>query len=76
MENEKSMPFAVPIMWPKTIKHFSTCYFCLTQATGHSKKSKAKLVYPVCLSALRPLDHASQDIPIPISPSFLDIMHK
>ena len=69
----KSMPFAVTTVWRKPTNHFSDCYFCLTQITGHSKKSKAKIVYPNCDSALRPLNQPSQEIPIPISPSFLDI---
>ena len=69
----KSMFFPVPMVWHKPTNCFSNCYFFLTQITGHSKKSKAKIVYPDCSSASRPLDHAFQGILIPIPPSFLDI---
>ena len=67
------MPFAVPMVWLESTNHFSDCYFCLTEITGHSKKSNAKIVYPDCPSALPPPDHASQGILIPIPSSFLDI---
>ena len=61
------------MVWHKPTNRFSDCYFCLTQITGHFKKSKAKIVYPDCPSASRPLDHAFQGILIPIPLSFLDI---
>ena len=48
----KNMSFAVLIMWHEPTNRFSDCYFCLTQITGHSKKRKAKIVYPNCPSAL------------------------
>ena len=72
----KSMPFAVQVVRHELTNHFSDCYFCLTQITGYSKKSKAKILHPDCPSALRPLDAASQGIPIPIPSTFLDINAK
>ena len=72
----KSMPFSVPMVWREPTNHFSDCVFCLTQITGHCKKNGVEIVYPARRSALRPLDHASQSIPISIPPSFLDINQK
>ena len=67
----KSMPFAVPMMWRKPTNHFSHCCFCLTKVSGHSKKSK--IVYPDSLSALRPVAHASENIPVPRPPLQLEL---
>ena len=45
----------------------------LTKVSGHSKKSKSKIVYPDCPSALRPVAHASKNIPVPSPPSHLEL---
>ena len=67
------MPFAVPIVWREPTNHFSDCYFCLTKISGHSKKSKSKIVYPNCSSALRPVTHVSENILVPSPPSQLEL---
>ena len=58
--------------WTYT-NHFSDCYFCLTKISGHSKKTKSKIVYPDSPSALRPVAHASDNIPVPSPPSQLEL---
>ena len=70
---QKSMPFAVRMVWYEPTNHFSDCYFCLTKVSGHFKKSKSKIVYPDCLSALRPVAYASENIPAPSPPSQLEL---
>ena len=57
----KSMPFAVPMVWREPTNHFSDC---LTKVSGHSKKSK--IIYPDCPSALRPVAHAFENIPVQV----------
>ena len=69
----KSMPFVVPMVWREPTNHFSNCYFCLTKVLGHSKKSKSKIVYRDCPSALRPVAHAPKNIPVPSLPSQLEL---
>ena len=67
------MPFAVPMMWRELTNHFSDCYFCLTKVSGHSKKNKSKIVYLDCPSALRPVAHVSENIPVPSPQSQLEL---
>ena len=67
------MPFAIPMVWREPTNYFSDCYFCLTKASVHSKKSKSKIVHPDCPSALRPVAHASENIPVPSPPSQLEL---
>ena len=40
----------------------------MTKITGFSRKSKSKIIYPTCKSALRPVLHCL-DIPVPSPPS-------
>ena len=65
----KSMPFAVPMIWREPTNHYTDCYFCLTNIAGFSKKNKSKIVYPDCPSAIKPVTHAAEGIPIPEPPS-------
>ena len=67
------MPFAVPMVWREPTNRFSDCYFCLTKVSGHFKKSKSKIAYPDCPSALRPVAHASENISVPSPPSQLEL---
>ena len=62
------MPFGVPMIWREQKDHVSDCYFCMTKITEFSRKSKSKIIYPTCKSALRPVPHCS-DIPVPSLPS-------
>ena len=50
----------------------SDCYFCLTNISGLSLKSKHSIQYPNLPSALRPIPHG-QDLPIPIPPEVYSV---
>ena len=58
------MSFAVSMVWREQKDHSSDCYFCLTNISGFSLKSKHSIQYPNLSSALRPIPHG-QDLPIP-----------
>ena len=64
----KGMPFAVPMIWREKTNHSTDCYFCLTKVWRHSKRTKSGIVYPDCPSALPPVTHTSENIPIPTPP--------
>ena len=64
----KQMPFGVPMIWREQRDHVFDCYCCITKITGFSRKSKSKIIYPTCKSALRPGPHCS-DISVPSPPS-------
>lgn len=68
----RHMPFAVPMVWREPKDHSSDCYFCLTNTTGITSKSKHTLKYPNIPSAIRPVLH-SDDLPIPNHPVSIDI---
>ena len=58
------MPFAVPMVWREQSDHVTDCYFCMTNIKGFSRKSKSKISYPVCRSAIKPVSH-DPDLPVP-----------
>ena len=64
----KKMPFGDPMMWREQRDPVSECYFCMTKITGFSRKSKSKIIYSTCTSALRSVPHCS-DISLPSPPS-------
>jgi len=55
---------AIPMVWSEPEDHSSDCYFCLTNITGLTSKSKHELKYPDLLSAMRPVPH-SEELPVP-----------
>lgn len=61
------LPFGVPMVWNEPSNHENDCYFCCTNVFGFSTKTKHKIVYPNCSSAVRPSLHGD-DCPIPVSP--------
>ena len=61
----KSMPFAIPMIWRESTNRISGSYFCLTKVSGYSKRTKSRIVYPHCSSALRPVTYSHENIPIP-----------
>ena len=61
------MPFAIPMIWREPRDHVTDCYFCLTNISGFSAKSKKHITYPDLPSAMRPVPH-SDDLPIPNPP--------
>lgn len=68
----RHMSFAVPMVWREPTDHTSNCYFCLTNTTGITNKSKHSLKYPNLPSAIRPVPH-SQELPIPNPPESVEI---
>ncbi|KAK4880018.1 hypothetical protein RN001_008164 [Aquatica leii] len=64
---EKSMPFAVPMVWPEPRCHLTDCYVCMTSTVGFSNKSKHTIKYPNIPSALRPVPH-NDTLPLPEPP--------
>ena len=48
--------------------HVSDCYFCLTNITGVTAKSKHTVQYPNSPSAMRPVPH-SAELPVPKPPT-------
>ena len=64
----KSMPFAVPMVWREQKNHTDDCYFCSTQVSGHSMKTRKKIKYPDCPSAIRPVLHGD-GLPVPTPPT-------
>ena len=66
------MPFGVPMIWREQRDHEQRDHVSwslyVTKITGFSQKSKSKIIYPTCKSALRPISHCS-DIPVPSFPS-------
>jgi len=67
----KCMQFGVPMIWREPSDHVTDCYFCLTNVTGFSKKSRHNIVYPKVPSALRPVPHC-EDLPMPNPPAELE----
>ena len=64
---QKSMPFAVPMIWREPTNHANHYYFCLTKVSGYSKRTSSRIMYPDCPSALRSVTHLHENIPIPTS---------
>ena len=64
------MPFAIPMFWKEPKDHSSDCYFCLTNKTGITSKSKHTVKYPDLPSAMRPVSH-TEELPVPKSPENL-----
>jgi len=64
---QKSMPFAVPMIWREQANHVTDCYFCATNLSGYSIKTRHKIKYANVNSASKPVPH-SKEIPPPICP--------
>ena len=63
----RCMPFAIPMFWRESTDHVSDCYFCLTNITAVTAKSKHPVQYPNLPSAMRPVSH-SAELPVPKPP--------
>ena len=66
--SRKAMPFAIPMVWREPRDHVSDCYFCLSNISGFSSKTKKQIIYINVPSAMRPVPH-SDDLPVPTAPS-------
>lgn len=62
------LPFGKPMIWSKPPNHIDDCYFFCTNVFGFSAKTKHKIEYPICSSAVRPVLHGP-DLTILISPN-------
>lgn len=61
---DRSMPFATPMVWREQINHNSDCYFCLTDTFGFNMKNKHDIKYPDVRSVTKPVLH-SKELPVP-----------
>lgn len=50
---KRDMPYTSPMIWKEQTDHVSDCYFCMTKISGYSKKTKDKIIYPDCKSAIK-----------------------
>ena len=64
-KKKKSIGFAVPMVWRKQANHVNDCYFCMTNVTGFSSKSKGNIKYHHFPSSIRLIPH-SADLPPPL----------
>ena len=53
------------MVWREQANHVNDCYFCTTNVTGFSSKSKGNIKYPDLPLAIRPIPH-SADLPPPL----------
>lgn len=67
LKGSRHMPFAVPMIWREPKDHLTDCYFCLTNISGISSKSRHTVKYPSLDSAIRPVLHGP-GLPIPSPP--------
>ena len=72
-QKRKSKGFAVPMVWREQANHVNDCYFCMTNVTGFSSKSKGNIKYPDLPSAIRPIPH-SADLPPPLFTSLPELI--
>ena len=63
-QKRKSIRFAVRIVWREQANHVNDCYFCVTNITGFSSKSKGNIKYPDLPSAMQPMSHSADLLPL------------
>lgn len=62
------MRFAVPAIWREQSDHITDCFFCLSNTSGHSRRTKNAVTYPKVTSMDMPIPHSSER-PVPAPPS-------
>ena len=55
------------MVWREQSGFVTDCYFCMTNIRGFFRKSKSKIFYSVCKSAIKPVPY-DPDLPIPQPP--------
>ena len=70
INSSRQMPFAIPMVWGEQKDHSSECYFCLTDITWITSKSKHTEKHPDFPSAMKPVPHR-EELPVPNSPENL-----
>ena len=54
---KKSMSYAVPMIWRKHTNHVTDCYFCQTNLTGYSIRTRQNIRFPNVKSVTKPVPH-------------------
>ena len=62
------------MVWREQKYHFTDCYSCMTKISGFSKKTKLKIIYPDCTSAIKPMPHNTEH-PVPDPPAEIIPFH-
>jgi hypothetical protein len=57
------------MIWRESSNHTTDCYFCLTNVTGFSYKTRASVKYPAVPSVSKPIPHDPVTCPIPTAPT-------
>ena len=60
VNGSRQRPFYFLIVWREPKDRWSDCYFCLTNITGITSKSKNTVKYPDLPSAMRPVPHSEE----------------
>ena len=68
------MAFWSPMVWREQKYHFTDCHSCMTKISGFSKKTKSKIMYPDCTSAIKPMPHNTEH-PVPDPPAEIIPFH-
>lgn len=56
------------MIWREQQNHVNDCYFCMTNVSGFTKKTKSNVIYPNVPSAIGPVPHC-ETLPIPVPPN-------
>ena len=74
-QKRKSIGFTVLIVWREQANHVNGCYFCMTNVTGFSSKSKGNIKYQDLPLAIRPISH-SADLPPSLFTSLPELINE
>ena len=62
------------MVWREQKDHFTDCYFCMIKISGFSKKTKSKIKYPDCSSAIKLMPYNTEH-PVPEFPAEIMPFH-
>jgi hypothetical protein len=60
VKGSRQMPFTIPMVWREPRDYSSDDYFCLTNITAMTSKSKYTVKYPDVPSAMTPVPHSGE----------------